>query len=70
MLALTTVTVSHSATWMRRYAGADVQGLVATNDWRDERSAKRYIHVVSRDEWDRVDNLPSAGKIRGKAVND
>lgn len=58
------------ATWMRRYAGADVQGLVATKNWRDERSARRYAHVVSRDEWDRVDNLPSPGNIRGKAVNE
>lgn len=58
------------ATWMRRYAGADVQGLVATKNWKDERSAKRYAHVVSRDEWDRVDNLPSPGTRRGKAVND
>ncbi len=58
------------ATWMRRYGGADVQGLAATKNWRDPRSAERYAHVVSRDEWDRVDNLPSSGKIRGKAVND
>lgn len=54
------------ATWMRRYGGADVQGLVATKNWRDERSAKRYAHVVSRDEWDRVDNLPAMGTGRGK----
>jgi integrase len=48
------------ATWMRRYGGADVQGLVATGNWRDPRSAARYAHVISRDEWDRADNLPSA----------
>ena len=58
------------ATWMRRYGGADVQGLAATKNWRDPRSAQRYAHVVSREEWDRVDNLPSMGTIRGKAVND
>jgi integrase len=58
------------ATWMRRYGGLDLQGLTATKNWRDERSAKRYAHVVSRDEWDRVDSLPAMGKIRGKAVND
>lgn len=49
------------ATWMRRYGGADVQGLAATKNWRDPKSASRYSHVVSRDEWDRVDNLPSVG---------
>jgi integrase len=54
------------ATWLRRYAGADVQGLVATGNWRDPRSAQRYSHVVPRDEWDRVDNLPTVGNNRGK----
>jgi integrase len=58
------------ATWMRRYGGTDVQGLAATKNWRDPRSAQRYAHVVSREEWDRVDNLPSMGNRRGKAVND
>jgi integrase len=57
------------ATWMRRYAGADVQGLVATGNWRDPRSAQRYSHVVPRDEWDRVDNLPTVGNTRGKTSN-
>jgi len=57
------------ATWMRRYGGADVQGLAATKNWRDPRSAARYAHVVSRDEWDRVDNLPSMGNERGKITN-
>jgi integrase len=52
------------ATWMRR-AGADVLGLVATGNWRDQRSASRYAHAVARDEWSRVDLLPSAGKMRG-----
>jgi len=58
------------ATWMRRYGGADVQCLAATKNWRDPRSAQRYSHVVSRDEWDRVDNLPSVGNTRGKAVSE
>jgi integrase len=58
------------ATWMRMYGGADVQGLVATQNWRDPRSAMRYAHVVPRDEWDRVDSLPAVGNRRGKAVND
>lgn len=53
------------ATWMRR-AGTDVQGLVATGNWRDARSAARYAHAVAREEWQRVDDLPSvekAGKV-------
>jgi integrase len=55
------------ATWMRRYGGADVQGLAETKNWRDPRSAARYAHVVSREEWARVESLPEPGKIRGKA---
>jgi integrase len=58
------------ATWMRRYGGTDIQGLAATKNWRDPKSAARYAHVVSREEWDRVDNLPGMGNARGKAVND
>jgi integrase len=54
------------ATWMRQ-AGADVQGLVATGNWRDPKSAARYAHAVARDEWSRVDLLPTVGKIRGAA---
>jgi integrase len=50
------------ATWMRRYGGADLQGLVATNRWRDPRSAARYAHTAASDEWDRTDLLPVAGK--------
>jgi len=46
------------ATWMRQYGGADVEGLVATGNWRDARSARRYAHVVARDEWRRVEALP------------
>jgi integrase len=64
-------TFRHSwATWMRMYAGADIKGLVATGNWRDEGSASRYSHVVPRDEWNRVEELPGMGKIRGKAVGE
>jgi integrase len=55
------------ATWMRRYAGADVEGLVATGNWRDRRSAARYAHAVARDEWKRVERLPAIGP-RAKSV--
>ena len=49
------------ATWMRRYGGADVKDLVATDNWRDERSASRYAHAVARDAWKRVELLPAVG---------
>ncbi len=49
------------ATWMRKFGGADLQGLVATGRWRDPRSAARYAHVVSHEEWDRAASLPSRG---------
>lgn len=55
------------ATWMRKHGGIDVKGLVATGNWRDERSASRYAHAVASDEWDRVDLLPGAGD-REKAL--
>lgn len=54
------------ATWMRRYAGTDLQGLVATGRWRDPRSAARYAHVAAREEWGKVEMLPAA--VRGKIV--
>lgn len=47
------------ATWMRQYGGADLQGLVATGNWSSVRVAQRYAHVVARDEWDRVEELPA-----------
>jgi integrase len=50
------------ATWMRRFGGADLQGLVATGRWRDERSAARYTHTAAHEEWNRTDLLPSIGK--------
>jgi integrase len=52
------------ASWMRR-AGADVQGLVATGNWRDARSAARYAHAVTHEEWNRVELLPSVGDFAG-----
>src|SRR5216684_7536949 len=50
------------ATWMRKFGGADLQGLVATGRWRDPRSAARYAHVVSHEEWARTALLPTIGK--------
>jgi integrase len=58
------------ASWMRFYGGVDVKGLAGTGNWRDERSASRYAHVVPRQEWSRVNSLPGLGNRRGKAVNE
>lgn len=52
------------ATWMRRYGGLDEIGLVATGNWRDVRSARRYAHAVAAEEWSRVDVLPANGERR------
>ncbi|MBI4921891.1 MAG: site-specific integrase [Devosia nanyangense] len=61
-------TLRHTwATWMRRYAGLDAKGLVATGAWRDAKSADRYTHVVISEEAQRSDLLPAP--IRGKSVD-
>jgi len=60
-------TLRHTwATWMRRYAGVDVKGLVATGAWKDEKSAARYAHVVVSEEAARADHLPTPNG--GKSV--
>jgi integrase len=58
------------ATWFGFYGGGDAQGLVATGNWRDERSAQRYRHAVRRMEWDRVEQMPGLGNNRGKAIGE
>lgn len=53
-------TFRHSyATWLRKYAGADDQALLATGAWRNARSAQRYAHISPLDEAKRVDLLPT-----------
>jgi hypothetical protein len=42
--------------------------LVATGNWRDLRSASHYAHAVARDEWKRVEGLPSLDATRGKSL--
>ncbi len=54
-----------SATWMRRYAGLDTKGLVATGAWKDRKSADRYEHVQFSEEARKAVMLP-VGKIRAK----
>lgn len=46
------------ATWMRRYGGLDTKGLVATQRWKDRKSADRYEHVVASEEAQRAALLP------------
>ena len=54
------------ATWMRRYGKLDTKGLMATQAWKDEKSAARYQHVVVSEEMTRADLLPAPK--RGKSV--
>jgi integrase len=50
------------ATWMRRYAGADSQALIATGAWKDRKSVDRYTHTVVSEEAKRAALLPTRGK--------
>lgn len=56
------------ASWMRRYAGLDTKGLMATGAWKDEKSAARYQHVVVTEEMIRSNMLPTP-PISGKDVD-
>jgi integrase len=51
------------ATWMRRYAGLDSKGLMATGAWKDAKSVDRYTHTVVSEEAQRAALLP-APKVR------
>jgi integrase len=51
------------ATWMRRYAGLDTKGLVATGAWKDRKSADRYEHVQVSEEARKAVLLPTP-KVR------
>ncbi len=46
-------------TWMRRYGGLDLRGLVGTGRWKDEKSAARYAHVVVSEDAQRAELLPT-----------
>lgn len=45
-------------TWMRRYAGLDVKGLVDTGAWKSAQSAARYAHAVPTEDAQRAALLP------------
>jgi integrase len=51
--------------WMRKYAGLDTTGLVATGAWKSHDAARRYEHAVASEEAQRADLLPV---IRAKSV--
>lgn len=51
------------ATWMRRYAGLDTKGLVATGAWKDRKSADRYEHVQVSEEARKAALLPTPRKV-------
>jgi len=53
------------ATWMRRYGGRDVKGLVGTGNWRSEQSASRYAHVVPSEDARAAALLPEIGRKAG-----
>jgi integrase len=55
------------ATWMRRYAGLDLQGLVATEAWADPASAARYAHVVASEESRKAALLPVEKSWKARA---
>lgn len=49
--------------WMRRHAGLDTSGLVATGRWKDRSSAAVYEHVNTTEEARRADLLPTSVKV-------
>jgi integrase len=49
---------SHTyATWMRRYAGMDARGLLATGRWKDQKSTYHYTHTTVSEEARKADVL-------------
>ncbi len=48
--------------WMRRFAGSDTSGLVATGAWKSKQAAGRYEHAVVSEEARRAVMLP-VGKV-------
>lgn len=58
------------ASWMRRYAGVDLPGLVSTGRWKDTKSVERYLHVVVGEDARKAVHLPtpSLGDPGGRSV--
>jgi integrase len=53
------------ASWMRRYAGLDTSGLVATGAWKSRQSASVYEHADASEEAKKADLLPFRGRNEG-----
>src|SRR6185437_1251227 len=55
--------------WLRRYAGLDTTGLVATGAWRSRQAAAVYEHADVTEEARKADLLPvrNQGGLLGKA---
>lgn len=49
--------------WMRRYAGMDTSGLVATGAWKSRQAAARYEHTVVSEEAQKAVLLPAPKKV-------
>jgi hypothetical protein len=47
------------ATWLRRYAGRDLRGLMEDGGWKSINSVVRYAHVVPGETAEAVERLPS-----------
>ena len=45
-------------TWMRRYAGLDVPGLLATKRWKSAQSVQGYVHTIASEEARKADCCP------------
>ena len=52
--------------WMRRYAGLDTSGLVATGAWKSRNAASIYEHAVTTEEARKADLLPGGGEAPKK----
>lgn len=50
------------ASWMRRYGGATLDDLADSGNWKDRRSAARYVHAAPEAIWDKVEQLPGMPK--------
>jgi integrase len=53
--------------WMRRHAGLDTSGLVATGAWKSRQAAAVYEHVDVNEESRKADLLPTGAKSVQKA---
>ena len=54
------------ATWLRRYAGRDLRGLMEDGGWKSVNSVLRYAHVVPGETARAVEMLPSVEARRSR----